>query len=217
MPAEDPPVARKSESAKRDSQVRLEIAFGRMKEVEADSDALKSNPEGQARLRDDARKAYQEALKKDPHSLEAHRCLAGVYLKSNDLERALDTYKKALAKHPKESILWYDLGMYHQRKKELNDSVRCFTKALEMDPENRDYQKKLGFTLAWTGQVEQGLTYLTRVHGTALAHYNVARVYMQKQQNDLARQHLTIALRENSQLVEARELLAQLDGSAARN
>ena len=38
---------------------------------------------------------------------------------------------------------------------------------MELEPENRDYMKKLGFTLAWMGQIDQGLNYLTRAQGRA--------------------------------------------------
>lgn len=208
---DETPRVKKDSSVKRNPQARTEIAFGKLREADADSEAAKSNPEAQARLRDEARKAYQQALKIDPNNLEAARALAGVYVKTNDFARALDTYKKAMAKHPKDATLWYDLGLCNQRQRDFPESVRCFTKALELDPENREYLKKLGFTLAYTGQLDQGLAFLTRAQGTALAHYNLARVLVQRNQNDDARRHLTIALRENAQLTEARELLEGLE------
>lgn len=194
-----------------------EIAFGKFKESSADTDGGKSNPESQARLREDARKAYQNALKVDPNSLDAHRCLGSLYVKTGDFERAMDTYKKALAKHPNESILWYDLALCHHRRKDFPESVRCLTKALEMDPENSSYLLKMGFTLAWMGNLEQGLSYLSRAQGAAQAHYNIARILLQRDQTQLARHHLNVALQRNGQLAEARELLSTLDGPSARN
>ena len=216
-PEEMPRNAKAETGPKRNPQARTEVAFGKLKENEADSEAAKSQPEAQARMRDEARRAYQQALKLDANNLDAYRGLAGVYAKSGDFERAIETYKKAMAQHPKDANLWYDLGLCHHRRKDFPESVRCFTKALELEPENRDYMKKLGFTLAWMGQVEQGLAILTRAQGSALAHYNVARVLLQRQQDELARQHLRIAVRENSQLAEARELLTSLETATARN
>jgi tetratricopeptide (TPR) repeat protein len=137
-------------------------------------------------------------------------------VKIGDFERAQDIYKKALAKHPKDAALWYDLGMCHNRRREFNDAMRCFTRALELDPENREYLKKLGFTLAWVGQVDQGLLYLTRANqSAALAHFQIACMFDQKEHRSAAIHHLRLALRDNSQLVEARDLLEALENPNA--
>jgi hypothetical protein len=50
-----------------------------------------------------------------------------------------------------------------------------------------------------------------------LAHYNIARILLQRDQNQLARYHLNMALQGNSQMTEARDLLATLDSPSARN
>jgi len=212
---DDAPTVKKDEGPKRKPLPATEIAFGKMKEGEADSDAAKQQPEAQARLRDEARQAYQQALKLDPNNLEAYRCLGRLYTKLNDFERAQDAYKKAMAKHPKDATLWYDLGLCHNRRKDFNESVRCFSKALDLEPENREYLKKLGFTLAWTGKVDQGLIYLTRAHGPALAQFQIACMFDQKNDAVQAIHHLRLALRENSQMQEARDLLTAIENPGA--
>ena len=205
--------AKKAElGPKRNPLPRTEIAFGELKEADADSDAAKSNPEAQARVRDEARQAYQFALKLDPNNLDAHRHLGRLYVKMGDCERAAETYKKAMAKHPKDAQLWYEMGLCHHRRRDLAESVRCFNKALELDPENRDYHKKLGFTLAWMGRLDEGLAHLTRAHGAALAHCNIARILIEREDRRGAHQHVMIALRENRDLPEAQGLLAWLEG-----
>jgi tetratricopeptide (TPR) repeat protein len=212
---EAPKVVRKEDGPKRNPHASTEIAFGKLKEAEADSDEAKSQPEAQARLRDDARKAYQHALKLEPTNLEASRRLGQLYAKIGDYERAQDIYKKVMAKHPKDATLWYDLAMCHKRRHDFNESARCLNKALELDPENREYQKKLGFTLAWMGQYDQGLTWLTRAQGAGEAHLNVARVLGLKDQIELAKHHLRLAKTANGELLpEARDLLAALDNPA---
>lgn len=210
------PIARE-DGPKRTPQAKTEVAFGKVKEQEADSEMARKNPEAQARLREEARRAYQAALKIDPNNLEAQRGLGGLYMKAGDHERALDTYKKAMAKNPKEAVLWYDMGVVHHRRRDLAESVRCFQKALELDPDNREYQKKLGFTLAWMGQLDQGFTYLARAQGAAMAHCNIARVLIERDQHQAARQHVVLALRENRDLPDANGLLTWLDNPNARN
>lgn len=209
----DAPVVKKAEPGpKRNPQPKTEIAFGELKEVEADSEAGKKEPEIQARLRDEARLAYQHAIKIDPNNVDAYRHLGRLYAKMGDCERAFETYKKAMAKHPKDATLWYEVGLCHHRRKDLAESVKCFNKALELDPENRIYHKKLGFTLAWMGQIDQGLAHLARAQGAALAHCNIARVLIEREDRHGAHQHVTIALRENRELPEAQALLAWLEG-----
>lgn len=212
MIAESPKVKKAEPGPKRNPLPKTEIAFGELKEAEADSDAAKREPEIQARLRDEARQAYQHAIKIDPKNVDAYRHLGRLYAKMGDCERAFETYKKAMAKYPKDATLWYEVGLCHHRRKEFAESVRCFNKALELDPENRDYHKKLGFTLAWMGQIDQGLAHLTRAHGAALAHCNIARVLIEHDDHQRALQHVQLALRENRDLPDAQVLLAWLEG-----
>ncbi len=213
---DDVPWPKHDRDHKRDPLPATEIAFGKMKEREADAPQLKSNPEAQAHLRDEARRAYQQAIKLDPKSFEGYRHLGRLYVKMDDTDRALETYKKAMATNAKDGDLWYDLALCRRARKDFAESARCFNKALELDPENRDYLKMLGLTLAWVGQLDQGLAYLTKGHqSSALAHYNLARVLEQKDQTELAKQHLRLALRDNAQLQDAREMLAQLEHPGA--
>ena len=209
------PVSKKDDGTKRPAQARTEIEFGKLKEADADSELGTKNPDAQARARDDARKAYQAALKTEPNNIDAMRRLAKVYAKMGDYDRAFETYKNALAKYPKDAELWYDLGKCHNRRKDFAQSIPCFNEALKIDPENRVYLMELGFTLAYRGQVDQGLAVLIRAQGAALAHYSLARVLIQRDQLAEAHQHLQVALRENSNLTEAREWLATLEGASA--
>jgi tetratricopeptide (TPR) repeat protein len=212
---EEAPVVKKDDGPKHPAQARTEIEFGKFKEAEADSEFGKKDPAAQAAARDQARKAYQAALKVDPNNLDAARHLAKVYVKMGDYDRAFDAYKKALAKFPKDPELWYDLGKCHNRRKDFNASIPCFNEALKIDPENRAYLKELGFTLAYRGQIDQGLAVLTRAQGSALAHFNIARVLLQRDQTGQAQLHLQIALRENSDLEDARQLLASIENPNA--
>jgi tetratricopeptide (TPR) repeat protein len=197
---------------------RLLLAFADMKERDADT---AKEPDTQARLRDEARRGYQEMLKAEPDNIEAQRGLARVYTRMGDYERAMETFNKALAKHPKDVNLWYDLGMLHNRRKEWTEGVRCFNKALEIDPQNQRCLKAMGFTLARAGQVEQSITYLTRAMGSsAAARYHAARMLLhlgeqdpteQAVRTEQARQQLRMAVRENPNDERARELLANLE------
>jgi len=212
---ETPRTAKKADGPKKHGSPAAEIAFGEMKEGEADSPAGKANPEAQAQLRDEARRAYQKAIQLDANNLNAQRHLARLYVKTGDYERAQNIYRTMLAKHPNDAGLWFDFGMCQNRRRDFNESVRCLSKAVELDPENREYCNKLGFTLAWVGNVDQALTYLSRAHGIGMAHYRIACVLDQKNQRDSAVHHCRLARRETGEMLdEARQLLAALEGAS---
>jgi tetratricopeptide (TPR) repeat protein len=208
-------VTKKDDQPKRSPQASTMIGLGTLKEADADADNVKDNPEMQAKLRDEARQAYQFALKIDPNSVEAARRLGKLYARTGDFARAFDILKKTADKNPKDAEVWYDLGMCHARHRDFVESIRCLSKAIEIDPQHRDCLKMLGLSLAWTGKVEQGLVYLTQAQGAALAHYNIACMFDQKAQPELAKEHCRLARRENGELLaEARELLTALETPA---
>jgi Flp pilus assembly protein TadD len=169
-------------------------------------------PARQMDLRDQARKAYQQALQIDPTSLPALTGLGRFYTQIGDFDRAGETYRKALEKHPREASLWNDLGMCMIRKKDFESAVRYLQKASELEPENRRYLPSLGFCLALTGRHDESVACLARVYGPAQAHIRVARVLVRMNRDDLARQHLHLALQMSPNLPDARTMLAQLDG-----
>lgn len=222
---ESPPasVAPKDE-VKKPAPPRILLAVAEMKERGAET--LKDNPEGQALLRDEARRGYQEILKAEPDHIEACRGLARVYTRMGDHERALETYTKAIAKHPRNVTLWYERGMMLDRCKDWAAGAQCFRKGLEVDPENQQCLKALGFTLARAGQLTESVTYLTRAMGSAAAaHCNVALMLLHVSEQEpaaqraareeLAREHLRLALQDNPNYERARELLASLEPLAA--
>jgi tetratricopeptide (TPR) repeat protein len=206
-PADPPPhatVQKASDGPKRPPLPGTVVALAIIKERDADRC---KDPTQQMKLYDEARQYFQEALKIDAKYRDAIQGLARVYTRLEDFPHALDIYQKALDKTPQDHGLWFDLGMCYSHKKELAQALSCFQKALELDPENRLYMKKLGFMLARVGQTEQGLAVLTRAMGTALAHYNVARMMDHMGQPEQCRQHLQLALEANPNLDQARDML----------
>jgi tetratricopeptide (TPR) repeat protein len=221
-PGEAPPNTARTakEDPKQSAPPKLLTAVAELKE--SDAEKLNNQPEKQARLRDEARQAYQDIIKAEPDNTAAYRGLARIYARMGDYERAQQSYKKALARQPKDVHLWFDLAMMHDRRKEWAEGIRCFRKGLEIDPENQDCLKGLGFTLARAGQFEASITYLTRAMGSAAAaHYNVARMLLHLSEQlppaeravneQHARHHLRLAVQENPELERARELLARFE------
>jgi tetratricopeptide (TPR) repeat protein len=203
-------VGRERKLPKRPPHASTCVAYGDFARQEADSTTR--TPVEQDFMREQARKAYQQALEIDPKNLQASRALAQLYDARGDHERAVATYQKALKAHPKEAMLWSELGMSHARQKEWEPALKCLRKGLQLDPENRQLALNLGHCLARAGRYEDSLACFQKVVGPAKAHYNLARMLHHLQQNDLSMQHVQLALREDPQLVPAQQLLAHLEG-----
>ena len=171
---------------------------------------LEHDPSLQRELRDEARRAYQEALRLDPKHLPAHAGLGRLYTQMEDYDRAEETFRKAIEKLPKEPSLHFELGMLHCRRRNWQNAAQSFQAALEIDPENRHYRQTLGFMLARTGQIDQGLVQLTQAVGRSQAHYNVARMLLHLERPDEAKSHLEQALHANPNMQQAQHLLTQL-------
>lgn len=165
-------------------------------------------------MREQARRAYFQALTIDPKNLKAHQGLARLQAESGDHEQALATLNKGLKYHPKEASLWYDLGLAHARKKEWQPSLEALGKAAELDPNNRTYINVFGYALARTGRFDESLACFARLNGEAKAHYNLARMLNHLDQRELSITHLQLALQRDPGMDSARQLLAQFEGQA---
>jgi len=167
--------------------------------------------EMQIKWRDEARKYYQEALKLDANCISAYRGLAQVYLKLNDSDRAIETIHTAIKLNPKSGTLWSDLAMCHNCRKEFEQAVQCLNKAIELEPENRQFARTLGLTLARSGRIEPSLAVLGKAYGQDNAHYTVARMLYQLNQDDACKEQLRLALAANPNHRDAREMLSTLE------
>jgi tetratricopeptide (TPR) repeat protein len=160
-----------------------------------------------------ARKEYQQALETDPTYLPALQGLARLYVEINDRERAVATYERAIAAHPRETSLPYELGMAYMRWKQWEPALVPLRTAFDLDPENRPTANALGICQACTGNYDECLAVFTKAFGNkAQAHYNLARTLHRLNRDDLCSQHLQMALNLNPDLQSARELLEKLAG-----
>jgi tetratricopeptide (TPR) repeat protein len=189
------------------------VAFGDFQSREALAPGKTSAQKVQ--LQDQARKAYQQAINIDSNYLPAYRGLARLYEQMNDLSHAVATYQKALKAAPKEASLWYELGMCQGRQKDWDQALEALTKAVDLDPENRQYVNTLGFTLGRMGRYQDSLNCFLRVNSEAQAHYKLAQMLQHVQQPQLCKYHLQVAVQKDPSLEAAQKMLAQVEGRAA--
>jgi tetratricopeptide (TPR) repeat protein len=185
------------------------IAMGDLRAKTAENP--KCNEVERQRLRDEARRAYQEALEIDPKCMAAFTALARLYIVMEDYDRAEATYQRAIQAYPKDAALEYDLGMCYARQKKFDKALAALAKACELDPEKKLYSHTCGYCLVRAGRYDDGYAVLSKVEGKAQAHYDVARMLDHIKQTELAKQHLLEALSADPQHAPSKSLLSAIE------
>jgi tetratricopeptide (TPR) repeat protein len=203
------------ETVKRAPRPSTCVSYGDLLVQEAT--APTRTPESQQSLREQARKSYQQALALDPKCLAARRGLANIYSLEGQADKALAELTRATKIAPKDAALWYDLGMCYNRQKQWRPAIEALIHAVECEPDNRQYYTTLGYTYARAGGYEQALACFQRCGTEARAHYNLARMLLHLNQEDLGRQHLTIAVQKDPSLAAAQQLFAEIENKEANS
>jgi tetratricopeptide (TPR) repeat protein len=183
------------------------VSIGSLKEGIAD-DANRPLPEREA-ARYQARQSYQKAIEIDAKYVPAYVALAKSYMLTGERDRAQATFKKAQALAPKDAGIWFEEGAGLARLKEWGAAVDCLAKAAQMDPDSKQYQRYLGFTLARAGRYDDGLAALAKCMPEAEARYNLARMLWHNQQAEAAEQQVRLAVHADPTFAPAQELLAE--------
>jgi Tfp pilus assembly protein PilF len=129
-----------------------------------------------------AAECYIRSIEARP-SAEAHTFLGWVLSQMGNIEHAIEECKKAVALDPDFGNAWNDLGAYFTEKREFDQAIPFFEKACKS--KNYDTQE--------------------------YAHYNLARVYLQKEMLVSAQKQLKLAIKKNPGFVPAKTMLANLD------
>ena len=177
--------------------------------------ASKQSQAERTELYDQARRAYQQALKLDQKYLPAYKGLAHLYEIVEDHARTVETYHRATQANPKDAETWYLLGMCHARHKEWQPALNALQKAVEFDPENRRYVNDYGLCLARAGLYQDALEVLKRAGGEANAHYSLARMLEHLGLHEPSKEHLRLALQLKPELEPARQLLHRMESGGS--
>lgn len=208
------PAAKKAkEEPMRDPRPETLVSLGSIAEGEG-LQKKKNEPEHFVKAMDTARKYYQRALKNDPSCGKAQEGLVRVYTQLGEHHRAQEILRQGLEKNPAEARLWLELGMTYNRQKNFAEGIKSIRKAREIDPENVDYMKVMGYTLVRVDRVSEGLEHLIPALGKAAAHYNVAGIMRQQGRGEEAQQHLQQCLAADPGFKRAQDMLASLRSGA---
>ncbi len=137
---------------------------------------------------DNARKAYERAIKLKPDYMEALNNLGTIYYARKSYRRAINWYNRALKTAPGErrsAIVYENLGRAWFNRKDYTRGYDCFQTALRLDPDV--FQQHGG-----VGQILEE----TSIEERAKYHFYLAKVFAKAGQNDVAIQYLRKALEE---------------------
>ncbi|WP_029630026.1 tetratricopeptide repeat protein [Zavarzinella formosa] len=204
-PADDPKVEKKGPLA---PSTLLVFADTWVEAVR--NDPAKAPPERE-RLLTQARQFYNEVLARDPKNLDALLGLGKMYQVTGEYEKLAETEKRIRDVHPNNAKAWAWIAVRQAQSKEWDNSADSFHKAVKLDPDNREYRIKLGFTLARGGRYEEGYAWLSRSKRESEARYNLAMMMIHNNKPDLARQQLEFALQVEPNFKQATEQLAMLN------
>lgn len=137
---------------------------------------------------DNARKAYERAIKMKPDYMEALNNLGTIYYARKSYRRAISSYNRALRVAPNEpraAVTYENLGRVWFNRKDYARARECLQTALKLDPDVFQHHGEVGQVLEETS-IEERATY----------HFYLAKLYATSGRNDLALRYLRKALEE---------------------
>lgn len=105
-----------------------------------------------------ARQTIEAFLKIKKEDLKILSLLASIEMKLQYYDKALKIYSKIAARLPEQSDSWYNIGIVYFMKKEYQDALSHFLKAIDMD-ENLDSYLYAGVTYRILGDTNQALKF----------------------------------------------------------
>jgi tetratricopeptide (TPR) repeat protein len=119
------------------------------------------------------------ALQADPSSVQHHNWLGGVYLGRGMLDRAEETFQRALGLAPADTVILNNLGGVYLKQERRTEAIESFRRALSGAPGDRQSLYNLGVTLCSQGECEEGLKHLLAADQAAPAQEQILRAIAQ--------------------------------------
>jgi len=83
---------------------------------------------------DSALEYFNKILNINPEFIKALEARAAIYLQKGELELAENDLKVAIELEPENYRLYFRLGQVYYRKKDLDQALELFTKAIDLNP-----------------------------------------------------------------------------------
>lgn len=175
--------------------VRMHVAYGQWNERSGNSK--------------EARASYEDAIEKNPKSVDALLGLARLDILGGRYDDAENLIAKAAKQAPQSAQVRATRGQLFEARGEWSLAIDEYRAATRLAPDEVSHRFQLGTALAKSGDYEAGLTELTRAQGAAVAHYNIGYILHEKGERGTAERHFAKALQFNPELKPAGVILAQ--------
>ena len=83
---------------------------------------------------DQAQRTYEQAIKAEPRSVEAHMKLAGLYMTRRDYSAGTAQYQRVIGLDPKNAKAWIGLGIAYLHSGDKGLTRAAWEEALMLDP-----------------------------------------------------------------------------------
>ncbi len=167
---------------------------------------------------------FERALSIFPEYLAARNDLGAQYLKLKRLDEAEQHFQSVLERDPKNFNAKFNLGLVRIEQKNYADAVSKLNEAIAIDSSRAVAYLWRGFALLEMGDLQNAESELSKslIMGgkdCVAAHYHLARIYMNRGDNDEATRAVRAYLEESPNgeyEKEARELMKKLGGEQKR-
>ena len=129
---------------------------------------------------EEAEQQFQNALKIDPISAEAHRGLARAYDLLGRRVEAEQTYKQAIRLRPKDWTGYRDLGAYYFNNGPVQDAEQYYKEVVKQTPGNYSAHNDLGAAYLRMGRYSEATAELEKsvaIKPVAMNHSNLGSLY----------------------------------------
>lgn len=93
-------------------------------------------------------KLLEDRVAANPQDASSLTRLANLYFDTNQLDKAIDAYKKVLEIDPRNANIWTDLGVMYLRNGKPQDAIASFDKAIAIDPRHEQSRFNKGIVLS---------------------------------------------------------------------
>jgi tetratricopeptide (TPR) repeat protein len=155
---------------------------------------------------------YSKALEVEPNNLAALTSMARLHDRQNNSSKSIEFYQKAVTLAPNQAPLHAELADVQTRHGQVATAKEEYQKAINLDPKNRSYRSSMAGLLIDEGQAERALDELRQVDAPAMAQYQMAYLYMSRQNLSATKQYLTNALSLDPNLQPARDMMNSIAG-----
>ncbi len=100
---------------------------------------------------------WSDVIKKSPQIASAHNNLGNVFKETNQIDEAMEEYKKAVRIDPENAKAHFNLASLYQEQGNMNDAVLHYREAIRIKPDLEEAYNNLGNILVKEGRFEEAL------------------------------------------------------------